>query len=714
MRTVFPVSVNFSAGEEPTHTKLNGLSGQTKSGLTLMEYAIGDLWGQSGDTLTNNPSGRLLIPNLARYIGRSSNLNSYTPSISGIKYTYSVTASSLHEFSLPYPATVSTGVWSGTGAPTGSAQTNKSDVISANQWWLDSNGINLYTYDASQVDWKFTYTTSIAADFSSAQNSFNLIPDSGSPTWAFHSLKIEYLNGIDKTLGYKIFLPPRGPLSHNGWRTPENISQNISNTPNSGDKLVWQSDSQPASTIVPWSAHYRYYLPIWAYPGLGDNQTIPIGTMYLYDELGTGTIIEGCAFKAGTGTDYNVYTFYATGTNLDNWLTGPIGSAIYSDAMLKSSSHANTYYPTGGLKLITCSLSISEALSSLKNLFYSHDHNSGPTSKQLSHSKLYGLIYSGSSPQLTASTYLNDDHPQYLERHGYNSSRDQYNNALLGDLLLASTNAGTYYENLLDNSRKLFLGAAGGGGSSPGLKLFWEYATDRVVAEVSSNSSTNRGLLIRDKTSPTVNYLDINVGAANGIDISSPDPINITSLSGGTSTLTLDNGIVTTNGYYALTSRSSWITVPLCTSAQIIDLTGTTREYWKQSVGGFYTYSGTSFPANLHAYISDWPNGMTLSKVQVFWLETSNYITVNVFKETLPIAPGAYTSSSSIVSGGSAITPSTGGTSESYEVNIDTGAGTFDRHSHVLSIHFSTTNSSVIIYPFVRLYATYATVSPWW
>src|SRR3972149_3928624 len=94
MRDLFPVPVNFVAGEQPTASKLNALTSQINAGLALLEESIGDLKSDSYPLFpssSNTPTGtwahqkdgtalgseqrHLQILNLARLIGPASALN---------------------------------------------------------------------------------------------------------------------------------------------------------------------------------------------------------------------------------------------------------------------------------------------------------------------------------------------------------------------------------------------------------------------------------------------------------------------------------------------------------------------------------------------------------------------------------------------------------------------------------------------------------------
>lgn len=125
---------------------------------------------------------------------------------------------------------------------------------------------------------------------------------------------------------------------------------------------------------------------------------------------------------------------------------------------------------------------VSDGVGLLYKLFTSHAHNGEDPSALLSHSKLVDLIadrYVAGQPGFGVSKHKGDDHPHYFHRDGYTTDNPgNFNNAILGDVLIGSTNPGDLYNNTLDNSNKLFFGSVSTGASLmydkdfQGIKLF--------------------------------------------------------------------------------------------------------------------------------------------------------------------------------------------------------------------------------------------------
>lgn len=125
---------------------------------------------------------------------------------------------------------------------------------------------------------------------------------------------------------------------------------------------------------------------------------------------------------------------------------------------------------------------VSDGVGLLYKLFTSHAHNGEDPSALLSHSKLVDLIadrYVAGQPGFGVSKHKGDDHPHYFHRDGYTTDNPgNFNNAILGDVLIGSTNPGDLYNNTLDNSNKLFFGSVSTGASMmydkdfQGVKLF--------------------------------------------------------------------------------------------------------------------------------------------------------------------------------------------------------------------------------------------------
>lgn len=153
---------------------------------------------------------------------------------------------------------------------------------------------------------------------------------------------------------------------------------------------------------------------------------------------------------------------------------------------------------TGKIKIYIANSTISKLIEGLYRLFYAHDHGSNG-SKLVNHKDLTGLFNNSSKVFYKTTNKENYDHPQYLNREGYTESPEVYNNAMLGDLLLGSTDNSNYYNNLSDNSFKLIFGEY-----SSGHRLGYNKQTDSLVI----NSLSKNGVkLISPKNK---NILEVN------------------------------------------------------------------------------------------------------------------------------------------------------------------------------------------------------------
>jgi len=470
-RRLFPIAIEFADGESPSAKKLNGISKQARQGLNILEYIIGDPWNQSGDNLLNTlPNAQLMIPNIARYIGQTKKINPRIPYLPNIEsYTYSyLTAGQIgaRHIKLPFkPATVSpyySWGYPSLGVPTTQVY-NLEDVLSAGDWYINTNTGDLYTYNASQAIWKFNYKPVVDGDLGN-ETTFNVIPDPDT-NGDFNGLKVQYYNSLENTEGYYVFLPPRQPLGltvadeRTLLSSPQNIDENKRDGTLGVDPIYfWQASTIAADTSAN-ASHYRYSLPKLLVDKWSASMIIPQGMLYLWDS-NSGTILEGLTFTAAANTLEKTYKLVVSGTSLDNYLTSTSGSSVYTDERLKLATHLKEEYPSGGLKLITLGCSLSVALSELIKSFFDHNHGSEsklPT-QQISHTNLSNNFDASSTPQLDASALTSDDHPQYLHREGTDQARDKYNNAMLSDLIMASTNSTDNYLNRNADSNKIKFG----------------------------------------------------------------------------------------------------------------------------------------------------------------------------------------------------------------------------------------------------------------
>ena len=130
------------------------------------------------------------------------------------------------------------------------------------------------------------------------------------------------------------------------------------------------------------------------------------------------------------------------------------------------------------VKLYVANASLGRLVECIYRLFYAHDHGSNG-GEGVNHGDLLGLYTntydSNGNPQIQyqTSTKSNYDHPQYLNREGFIADGSVYNNAMIGDFLLSSTDNGNRKNNLNSNSVKLVFGEY-----ASGHKMYYNQADD--------------------------------------------------------------------------------------------------------------------------------------------------------------------------------------------------------------------------------------------
>ena len=385
MRTSFPISITFSDGELPSSTKLNGLAKQARNGLSIFEYAVGDIWNQSGDSFFSTlADASLMIPNIGRFLGQSAKLNPRLPYLPAITSYNHIFAASVGQYTarLPYPpAAGTTYLWTGTSRET-TPIANSIDLSDANEWYINTDTGDITCVSAFGFSDSLTYQPDPDYMYDISEDAtFNVIPDPDTESsYNFRGLKVQYKNELDDSEGYYIYLPPRMPLSlRRVTQSPQDIVYSPANTANfqattaSATVKMWQSASVAADTSVN-AAHYRYNLP----KILTDNWTasgfIPYGFIHLWDPTGSKTIIEGLTFAAENAEVPKTWMFVASGANLSTWLGTLQGQTAYPTATLQSTSHDPAYYPNAGLRLITVGSDLSSVVSNLLAQFLNHAH----------------------------------------------------------------------------------------------------------------------------------------------------------------------------------------------------------------------------------------------------------------------------------------------------------------------------------------------------
>lgn len=112
---------------------------------------------------------------------------------------------------------------------------------------------------------------------------------------------------------------------------------------------------------------------------------------------------------------------------------------------------------TGKVQIYVANSSLGKLVECLYRLFYAHDHGSNG-GNGINHNAILGLYENTDLIKYQSTNKPNYDHPQYLNREGYITDSTVYNNAMLGDLLLASTSDNNRRNNLDTNSVKLIFG----------------------------------------------------------------------------------------------------------------------------------------------------------------------------------------------------------------------------------------------------------------
>jgi hypothetical protein len=473
MRTTFPIAVSFAEGEAPTGTKLNAIGSQAKSGLAILERAIGDMWNQSGDPITSDYP--LYITNLARHLGSQQSLNGRMPTPDMTGTTSIVVTQSVVEFhdkaeilldfapTAASDATLATSMTS-LGFPT--RVSTRALVDAPTEWAIDiTNGRIYLGAPLSNATFTVDYGVSSFPGDSPNESAWNLIPSQSQDSWV--GLKIVQISANK----YWLVLPFRRPPTLEVGTTPDKRPSSSSNTAliaSPSIKRYWGPSSAGYSYTagVSDSRLYRYSLPqivldMFDSPIAG--QVIPNGLIHLWN-TDTDTIVEGLTFRIPESPITFVgsqvpWVIQVEGSTLDATFTG------YTSA---AASEAHAHYQ-GDFALICAGQSIATEISHLRDQLTGGSHSVG-MQKRTAHSDLSDNNPAQQTrfPIATLPSFIEgDDHSQYLSRRGSTSTlsarRDVYNNGMLGDLLMSSTNSAGGYQNTLAASNRIWFGAVTSG-----------------------------------------------------------------------------------------------------------------------------------------------------------------------------------------------------------------------------------------------------------
>jgi hypothetical protein len=459
-RTTFTIPVTFAEGEQPTSKKLNSVSTQAKTGLAIVERAIGDLWNQSGDSLTSDYPTH--ITNLARAVGDQALLNAQLPlpdftGTTSVKIRQTVTRLT-SEISLDFipvnDSTLQTSIQAlhGQGGAFTGTSVARDAVTSDTLWHLDtikskvllgsaihtSNGLGYIEYNV------------LAADFPSdaaSSSSFSFIPHQSQADW--NGLKISQVSAGK----YTIVLPFRRIVG-SAAKLPS-ASGNVATSGSITNYYGPDAGYTPVAGIT-LNRFYRYTLSepvVGMFTSPVAGTTIPSGQLYLWDNT-TDTIIEGVTFKvpdvspnlASLGAAQKPFMIQAEGSTLDALFSG-YTSAMTTDAEADYQSR---------FAIICVGSSLASAVNELRKELAEGDKLTG-FQKKTSHRDLtetQPLVGTRHPFNFPSSFSDNDDHPHLLSRMGsFNSAtttlhRDRFNNGFLGDLLMLNYYSTNNYQHL--------------------------------------------------------------------------------------------------------------------------------------------------------------------------------------------------------------------------------------------------------------------------
>lgn len=437
-RGVAPLDITFAPAEQPSPEKLTAVARQGRTGIGMLEKAVGDLWNQSGDPIMRNFP--LQIPNLARLVGEGKYLNpALFPTIGDFVYEDNVGnkftgRSDIHlQFK---PKAGSTFSWSA------QYTTERSDaqlVTSATDYWVDDNTGRAVLGSALTANTAVTYTVD-PTDWSLGEETLpGVIPDPRQTD--FVGCRISESGGT-----YYLHFPPRAPLTFpNSWERPERYPDSLDYGGGVDDnydatvqtnKRLWQD---PSVSALP-HAHYRYALPKdlqeqWASISIGD--ALPTGFVYVWDRASEQVVADAVLKKT---SDSWIFIIESSTLDLDSYVSTDESESSYNSTLLS---------------IITAGAPISRVLWTLSNSLYNHKHgNEGDFSPVMEHSHLaflnpptetyashYGS-YPVSGVEWGKSSWAGDDHVSLLSRGGSHGTaanwhRDPLDNAMLGDLVLA-------------------------------------------------------------------------------------------------------------------------------------------------------------------------------------------------------------------------------------------------------------------------------------
>lgn len=253
-------------------------------------------------------------------------------------------------------------------------------------------------------------------------------------------------------------------------------------------------------------------------------QTVVNGSVVkTFSNVKTGSTyrIDGYDFKNMCSKDiinvinnapYNLDKFVSI-TDVDSEVSYSISNIVITNSYI--SFESDDVIPEN-VKIYVANSNLGKLVEGIYRLFYSHNHGSDG-GKLVSHSDLVGLFNNNSDIKYSVTNKENYDHPQYINREGYIEDPSVYNNALLGDLLVASSDPSNFYNNLSKDSFKLVFGEY-----ASGHRMGYSKNTDSLVIDSLSRdgvklvSPKNKNIFSLNEH----NFTDLSDGIYSGVRLS--------------------------------------------------------------------------------------------------------------------------------------------------------------------------------------------------
>jgi hypothetical protein len=498
------VTVEYVAGEQPTHTKLTQSITQLKTAVERLNKAIGDLY--SGQTHTGS-SGSYSIdylnsvgPNISRFVGSAGWLNPKrfsrtlqtltvtfaghnsfgggTPKVNGFDHY------NRREFKLPFPPIRFT---STEGAGDVSIQSSW-DV--GGGWVIGSPGAGYTDVSATKVTTRRNSLSSVDAtgeyhvSDDGVITTYDPIDDPGTPegftvTYQFHMVPDRYDGASQNVIPDFSQTSNLCAVSLVSGSTYQIVLPTLDSIRAWPDLTTWYPYDELLTFDKPTSGVHsqdgdQLLLPFALRNNLSNGDIIPDGYIYLWNET-TDEIVDGVTF-----TYVNTYTVNCSGQTLT------VGSSTY--------------------RIVVPGTTIGQTLSYLCESSRAHNHSGIYASQdgtflgeRVRHFDLLNNIDEGSENKggfvHSEAGPTRNQHPHYLHRYGYQfgesiSDSGNVSNAMLGDLVFSNTSGAL---SLSASSYSLYFGQYG----SPSPSIYYDNAVDSLTLG-RKDVLVEKGLVVQD------------------------------------------------------------------------------------------------------------------------------------------------------------------------------------------------------------------------